>query len=490
MRWRRFIVLLLLVTLALSLSSLAESDSESNSESDSDSSAQPVKAEQTAIKVTPIKNLIIPPEQASFEINVKNLKGETQRYSIHSFVKGWTVTASPVIIELAPQESRTITVLARPLEELPPNLYYVDVVIQSDTHEEYIQRLNVYLASDKVAEYLPSLKVALDMDEIIDPREAVSIKLFVENRNPLDLSNLTIKLKSDIPEFVKEVTINLPPLEKKTVELSITPDKFQGPKEYTLFFVFEHEGQSVRVIQKRIEIESLRPAFVLETKEEAVFLKIFTEVTVSNEGNVLNTQSVKLPVSVWRKFFTSGVESIEEEEQHYLVWEILLGPNESTTFSFVTNYRLIIYVLLALLIFTGFYFYVQSPVSLRKKAVTTKSDEGGALSEITVTLDVRNLKKKPLQNVSITDIVPAIANVEKSLRLGTLRPHKISHGKHGTKVVWLLAELDGHDHRIITYKIKAKLNILGTFSLPRATIEYRKGRKKRKAYSNIFRLRT
>ena len=60
----------------------------------------------------------------------------------------------------------------------------------------------------------------------------------------------------------------------------------------------------------------------------------------------------------------------------------------------------------------------------------------------------------------------------------------------GTKVTWSLAELDSHEQRLISYKIKAKLNILGTFSLPRATVEFKrkKGSRLSKAYSNVFRL--
>ena len=60
----------------------------------------------------------------------------------------------------------------------------------------------------------------------------------------------------------------------------------------------------------------------------------------------------------------------------------------------------------------------------------------------------------------------------------------------GAKVIWALAELDSHEHRLITYKVKAKLNILGTFSLPRAVVEFHKksGKKKSKAFSNVYRL--
>ena len=81
--------------------------------------------------------------------------------------------------------------------------------------------------------------------------------------------------------------------------------------------------------------------------------------------------------------------------------------------------------------------------------------------------------------------------MERGLELGTLKPIEVKHTKKGTKVIWSLAELDAHEHRLITYKIKAKLNILGTFSLPRATAEYAvRGKHRRKGYSNVFRIST
>ena len=146
-------------------------------------------------------------------------------------------------------------------------------------------------------------------------------------------------------------------------------------------------------------------------------------------------------------------------------------------------------MLLAAVILVIFYWLVRSPVMLIKKASTKKGTEAGALSEIKITLEVKNRSEKPLQNVLVSDIVPTIANVEKSLDLGTLKPKEIKHTKKGTIVVWSIAELDAEEHRLITYHVRAKLNILGTFSLPRATAEFTTSTgRKGKGYSNVFRL--
>lgn len=215
-------------------------------------------------------------------------------------------------------------------------------------------------------------------------------------------------------------------------------------------------------------------------------------MTITNEGNVLNTQKARAPLTRWESYFTYGEgDVVTFNDAKYVEWELTLGPGEATTKHFITNLRIPLYVLIFLLLFTAFYFYVLPPISVSKSAVTTQSDEEGALSEIKVALEVKNTSSRPVRSVALIDYVPGIANVEKMIDVGTLKPTEVTHTARGTKLVWNIAELEGKEHRVITYKVKAKLNILGTFSLPRATAEYgkRKGRTG-KAYSNIFRLST
>ena len=448
----------------------------------------------STIVITPIKNQVSVKEFATFDLTITNKENQKQRYSIYSLQgQGWTIDPYPLrdkIIELEARRSYTTTLRVTTQESLIPGIYYVPVSIESDMGELYTELLKIYLSPEKPLTYIPSIKATLDMDEKLDPTDPVSIKLFLENKNPLDLKDLKIRIQSDIPEFRKEVTINLPPLEKKTVEFGITPNPFQQPKDYTLFFVFEFEDQTVKVIEKKIEIVPLLPSFDLEAEGETILLKTVSQLKVTNNGNVLNTQKVRYPVSFWQSLFTrSEAELSKEGKQRYLVWEASLKPSESVIFPFVTNYRLPVYIIIVILILAAFYLYVQSSVLLTKTAQITKSDSEGALSEIKVKIELYNKSRKMLKNVSVVDLVPVIANIEKSLELGTLKPQEIRHTKKGTKVIWSLAELDSQEHRIITYKIRAKLNILGTFSLPRAIANYSTMRgKKKKAYSNIIRL--
>ncbi len=473
MRNKLFLSLMLIMLVFCSAFALAESD----------------------ILVSTIDNNIAVGEAAEFSLKITNNAAATQRYSIYSLQsgQGWNVDPSPLsdrIIELATGKSYTTKIIAQPLDTFSPGIYYVHITIESDKGERYNQALKIYLSPENPSGYFPSISATIDMDEKINPQDTMSIKMFLDNKNPKDLSGLTIKIQSDIPEFSKEITTDLLPLDQKTVEFTITPNPFQQPKDYTLFFVFEHEGEVAKVMERNIEILSLVPGFDTEVTEENIFLKVFKEIKVENGGNTINTQEVKIPVSFWASLLVSSEEGLIKkiEGVRYLTWEMSLAPGESQALNYVVNYRVLLYigVLLALLAF--FYWYVQTPITISKNAQTTKSDEG-ALSEIKIVLNIKNNSKKVIKNVDIKDLVPGIANVEKSLELGTLRPKEVKHTKQGTKVIWNLAELDIHEHRVITYKVKAKLNIVGTFSLPRAVVEFaKKGKKKGKAYSNIFRL--
>jgi len=448
----------------------------------------------TIVTSTPVKNEITPAEYATYIIALTNQEGKVQKYNLYSLQsgQGWNVDPFPLkdkVIELGPGQSKTTTVRAKALWDFPPGIYYVQLTIQSDSGEEYTEELKIYLKAKDPLDYLPAIRVTTDMNEKINPKEPQTIKLFLENRNPLNLTDLKIRIESDIPEFQKEVTVDLGPQSKKTVEFSIIPNPLTQPKQYTLFFVFENKGEAVKVVEQKIEILSLLPPFQVTPHEESVYLKKIRTLEVRNTGNVRNTQVVKDPISLWMlPIIRSEGKSDVIDGQRYLTWEVALSPGEAVNIPVTINYRIFVYVLIALILFGVFYWYVQSPLSLQKAALTSRGDEG-TLSEIKITLELRNHTSKPVRNVTITDLVPSIANIDKSLELGTLKPQETKQAKNGIKVVWHLAELDAHEQRLITYKIKAKLNILGTFSLPRAEVDFdRKKGQHRKAYSNIFRL--
>ncbi|MEK6938289.1 MAG: hypothetical protein AABX04_04565 [Nanoarchaeota archaeon] len=449
--------------------------------------------------LTPVANQITPRDKAYFNLKITNNNELEQKYQIFSLESQWNVEPFPLkdkVVILKPGESYNVQMVASLLKVLQPGIYYVSVSVEGDRGETFENKMKIYLGSAQPPTYAPLIKPTITVPEKINPPEPVSIKLSLENKNALNLSNLIIRVENEeVPEFNKIVAVALEPLGRKEVEITLTPNKYQQPKTYTLKFNFERYGEAFKTVAQQTEVMTMIPGFtVLEVESDPIFLKYFRRFAVKNEGNVQNTQEVKYPTTFFEGLLTQGDPEIKKEEgQRYLTWSSTLNPGGSTFVYSVTNYRILFYLGLVLVAILVFYLYVRTPLTVKKTAVSSKKDAEGALSEVKVMIEVKNHSKYPVKDVQVLDVIPAYATLHKTAEkeggMESTHPHKISHVREGTKLSWVLNDLEAKEHRVMVYRLRAKLNILGGLSLPRAAAEFarHKGRKG-KAYSGVFHL--
>jgi hypothetical protein len=456
----------------------------------------------STIEVEPLHDHILFGEKATFDVTVKNIRDSTQIYDISSTVSGieWGVQTRPLgdkKFGLSTDEERTVRVTAEPVERFSPGVYIINLVVNSDFGEKYTLPLKVYMGTDERKNYLPSIRASIDMNDRIDPRETQSVKIFIENLNPLDLTGLSVQTTNEVPELNMEQIIDLEPGpgSKKTVEFSYKLSDNQQPKKYFIFFQFSKDDEIIKIVEKRVEVLPLIPEFSRHVDEQISFFKNVREVTFTNDGNVRNTQTATLDVSIIQRLFTStdpDARSVKNSEGKRAVgWEIELGPGESVVVRASTNYRVPLFVLLIIIIAFILYYYYKNPIGLSKTASNVLLHEGG-MSGLKVTLVVKNLSANVLRDIEIRDQIPGIADMEKHVEMGTMKHTQILRGKRGTTFVkWKLSELEGKEERLITYKLRSKLNVVGAFQLPRAKATYisEKG-KKRSSFSNSFRVST
>ena len=118
------------------------------------------------------------------------------------------------------------------------------------------------------------------------------------------------------------------------------------------------------------------------------------------------------------------------------------------------------------------YSIFRSDIVVKKHAVVLGTKEGG-ITEMKVIMNVRNRIGRPIKNIAIIDNVPNIADIQKEFQIGTLKPTKIvTHERKGNLIKWNIDFLEKYEERIITYKVRSKLSILGKFKLPPAVIKY------------------
>ena len=81
--------------------------------------------------------------------------------------------------------------------------------------------------------------------------------------------------------------------------------------------------------------------------------------------------------------------------------------------------------------------------------------------------------------------------IDKDFKVGSLHPEKIvRHAKKGTLLKWNLGDMEKGDERVLSYKVKSRLTILGSFTLPAAVCKFAVKTKHRVVYSNRLRMST
>ena len=109
----------------------------------------------------------------------------------------------------------------------------------------------------------------------------------------------------------------------------------------------------------------------------------------------------------------------------------------------------------------------------------------GGISNLNVILTIKNRGKAQLKDIEIIDKIPNLADIEKEISLGTLQPVKIfMHEKKGSLVKWILDSIDPNEERVIRYRMRSKLSILGGFNLPASIARFRYNNKQFASKSN------
>lgn len=451
------------------------------------------------IKIDPVTDHIVFSEKAVFKVTIKNQNDIAQVYELFSLTSGieWNFQAKPLRnkkLTVAAGQSATTEVTVEPVEKFPPGVYLVSLNVQSDKGEKYDLPMKIYMGPILPKDYSPSIRPVIDIPEQVDPREPQSVRIFIENLNPRDLMGMVIKVVSDIPELKRELTADLEPDGEKTLDFTFKLPDIQQPKKYTIFFQFEYDGEIIKIVDKSIDVVPLVLPFLQSIEEQESFLKTERTLTFTNPGNVRNTQLMATESGLLKSVFTSTspkAKLTKKDGKRFLAWETELGPGEKATASLSVSYRPPFVIFIILIFAAVLYMIYRNPLIINKSASNIVMQEGG-VSALKVIIVAKNLGNTVLKDIELVDEVPSIAAVEKDVEVGTLRPTQILRGKHGGIFVkWKLSELEGKEERHISYKIRSRLNIIGTLELPRAKATFLAAPGKKKvSYSNTFRVNT
>ncbi len=364
-----------------------------------------------------------------------------------------------------------------PAKTTPPGNYVAKVNVKSkSTGEIKHGEMLVYLSSTPGRKgYLPDITCSVRLLDKIDPRKPVSLLVVLTNQNTRNISSLQIKFASNLVKNLPPQT-TLGPNEKKELTFPVVFDRLQPPQKDTLKTTIWVDEHSFECNFQEFEIIDYTSGFALESDTESAFLKKREVRTYKNAGNAKRTQRILEPTPLLNSIFTWSEpepgEILRIDGGRYRAWEYTLSPGETATIILYSNYRPIAQLVLAVALALALYFVFRAPIVIKKKAKNIEMREGG-VSEVKIILSLRNRAGTPLENVTIHDEIPHLTEVMPEFGHGTMKPEKIMKHPHGTTLLeWHIPELEAYEERLITYKIKSNLRILGSFKLPTAIVRY------------------
>lgn len=434
-----------------------------------------VLATSFGVSVNTINNIVLPNGTGVFNITVSNYGDVQLRMQIFTVDPQWSSKISPGILEVSPDSSASAILELRPHKDISFGTKGMQLFARDlSSGVVYKQGIIISLKNPNSddGQYVPSVKLSVDSSLLIDPRNPLPIAVNLQNRNKLDMKNLTIKLFIKDLFFKEEVVHLIPDSElTKNFLFKLNPLTKAGPQNLVVELFYHNK--SVNILTKELNIKEIKD--VQETTDYDGFLfKEVTSLTLKNNGNEVTDYDAKLKTNFFERLFTSkspNAEIVNTDDGTFYQWIVNLKPGESTTIIKTENYRYLILIIFLVLLTIILYYVYRSSVLGLKEIVALHNNEGGS-SAMKIRIFVKNRSSKTLDGVTVIDTIPRIAEYEKKHYLGSMSPTKVVSSGNKNLLKWELDVLEPFEERILVYNIKSKLRIIGKISLPNAKIKY------------------
>lgn len=442
------------------------------------------------ITTEPIKERIVVSEFATYKVTVKNNLDVRDEYRIYSLdFPTWGVRTDPLInpitLELNPGEEGSVELLIDPLKIREIGAYEVNLHVRSKVLDSAVSvplKVTILSTDSLVQGYVPTVITSVSIPEKIDPRKEVPIRIALNNQNVINYSSLEIRINSNL--FQEVLGTNLGPKEETALQTIKVLDPLTEPQQDNVVVAVFYEDRAISQVTKRVEVIGYQEKELV--KEEKGFLtRKDTYKLSSNDGKYEGL--LKVETTLLDSIFSSTepkARIIRENGGRYFAWEVNLEGKEmqvAVTRNFIP---LVIAIILIISVIIS-YFMFRSPLVMLKEANNIVKNEGG-ISEMNIVLHVQNRGQGRLTEIEVTDYVPGLVGIESDVPIGSLQPTKVlRHEKKGTTMVkWALDKLDPAEERVLSYRIKSRLSILGDFSLPVAKASFKVNGKVHSSSSN------
>lgn len=320
-------------------------------------------------------------------------------------------------------------------------------------------------------------KVTLSNDTLI-PQQTMTITTQIEN--PSDVAstpfNLIINIKNSSDALVFDPVINpidiIQSKSTKTVSNTFTIPQSIGYGRFNVELILQNtqtrelSTQTVSFVVQQFEKPMVQKTVNYGLLTQDVFLN------VRNDGNSAVNASTSETIPLFMKTFVSLVNkpATEQNVGNNVIYTWLffnLQPGEERTIEYQINLWQI--VLLAVLIIVAVAYAFSYVFTIRIVKQHRLFGPVAGSKEVVITLEVKNRTRHMIRDVYVRDFLPSFATVVE--RFETVKP-LVRKVTGGTEIIWKFDSLRSMDERVLTYRIKPNMEILGEIKLPRAIIRY------------------
>jgi len=417
-------------------------------------------------------------ESAAVYLTVLNNQDFNDRISVSVFpqyIEGITTSLEKYSIDLNAHSNYTLyLVFGVPDCADEAKLSFVVTVISS-THNEISDSKTIILNTERKHPVCIS-DVKLEK-YVLPPGSVVKIGAYItnpaiESSLPVYIQISVIKDKETLQRFDERIE-TIDAKSTKKIEKEYMIEKYASPGFYKIEVGLKDYLNRI-VSTKSIELRISEVANL--TTEKIARWGLFAQtvlIKAKNEGNVPSPQfyiSESIPNFAVPFFFPQIEPDVKEIKDNRAVYKWLIAPlgaGEEKTISYNISVWNALLILLGIAGVTYYLFRSTFAISITK----THSHVGALTKEkeIDIFLEIKNNSRKEIREIIVRDFVPTVVTVVE--KFGTLRP-TLRKVTGGTELIWRLDSLRSGEERVLNYKIKPVIDIIGTIKLPMAHITY------------------
>lgn len=427
-------------------------------------------------------------ETQTIDIIIQNKQDVQDTYSILVWPPYWTgvsVTPENYLVKIDSKSNTTVKLyfsIALNAEEL---ISAFNITTKSIRDESITDSKIVYLrVMRKSPIYISDLKLS---KYGVDPEEEFSMTTSVANTDEKPSEKLSVQTTIKKANMVVErldTTVIVPQKSTSPVQQTYSFKKYSEPGTYSVEAVLRDSKN--RIVNSQSTTVTVNTQYKIEHKKSVSYgiLTQTTTITVKNEGNTPTTEffvAESVPSFMRNVFYPVGKvseEKIVDRIQYFWLIPSLM-PGEERVVQYSIDLKLLWFVSLVIIFFVAISFrYTFSP-----KLIKRHRHEGPITrdKEIVVSLDVRNKAMHEIRDVIVRDFVPSIVSVVD--RFDTIRP-KIRKTEGGTELIWRFESMKPREERVLTYRVKPIVEILGSLKLPKAHIKFLDRKRERKTVAS------